>query len=291
MKKILVPTDFSKEAYNALTVAFDWALKSGEASIDLLHVVDNLGHDPKSTSFFSGKMTIDEEALQAPMERLREKVNTLAQREGFELVTVNPIVQTGSFSKVISQYIEEQSPDLVVMGSRGHTEWERLWLGSSTEKVISKGNTPLLVVHDDTQISAFKEMVLVTYGEQNLQPYLERLKEWQEMLSAKLHILWVNTPADFMSAQEVQEVLEQVVEEVGFENYVLHSYSDYTVVEGVMHFVERTGADMVAMLSHPYTALGQLFEPAPSHVLKEKAQVPVLLFPITPWSEMRKRSA
>ncbi len=41
MKKILVPTDFSKNATAATDVAFDIAKKSG-ASIVLLHVIDQI---------------------------------------------------------------------------------------------------------------------------------------------------------------------------------------------------------------------------------------------------------
>ena len=52
----------------------------------------------------------------------------------------------GRPARAIVQYAEETAADLIVMGTHGHGGFERLFLGSVTEKVLRKARCPVLTV-------------------------------------------------------------------------------------------------------------------------------------------------
>lgn len=78
-----------------------------------------------------------------PMRALEQASGYLAAR-GF--LTVGQM-RYGQPGQEILQAIEEERPDLLVMGSRGLSGMSRIFLGSVSEEVISKAHCSVLVVH------------------------------------------------------------------------------------------------------------------------------------------------
>jgi nucleotide-binding universal stress UspA family protein len=64
---------------------------------------------------------------------------------------VKGLVRSGSPTEAILTHIEEASPDLVVMGTRGLTGWSRLVLGSTAGAVARNSRCNLLVCSGDGQ--------------------------------------------------------------------------------------------------------------------------------------------
>lgn len=60
---------------------------------------------------------------------------------------VETTIRRGNVTRSIMAEIEEASPDLVVMGARGHSGIRRLMVGSSTASVASGTDCSMLVVH------------------------------------------------------------------------------------------------------------------------------------------------
>ncbi|PGH38918.1 MAG: universal stress protein, partial [Candidatus Nephrothrix sp. EaCA] len=146
MKNILVPTDFSTAASNAMDVAFDIAKRRG-AGIVLLHVVE----EAESESYnISGEVT--EESGENRLftfkllEKGRKKLTEFINNPAYEEVEVVGELRLGNAFHGITSIIAEQNVDLVVMGVRGHSAAEEIILGSTTEKVVRRCKKPVLTV-------------------------------------------------------------------------------------------------------------------------------------------------
>src|SRR5579864_2761767 len=110
LKRILVPTDFSKHSHNALRYAAAFARRF-EAEIHLLHVFQDLAvSQPEAVTVGPPIVAPIEQFLasaQASLERL-------IQENQLTGIAVHPTVRTGSPFDEIVQFAKEQNIDLIV---------------------------------------------------------------------------------------------------------------------------------------------------------------------------------
>ena len=140
LKKILVPTDFSECSVAAVKYGRALATAFG-ASLHLLHIV----HDPYTQPWAA-------EAFPASLGDLLDQWQAEAQRrmtecvpeEERERVLVTSVI--GSPFVEIIRYAQEQSIDLIVLGTHGRGPFSHMLLGSVAEKVVRKAPCPVLTV-------------------------------------------------------------------------------------------------------------------------------------------------
>ena len=141
IQRILCPTDFSECSEKAYDYALSLA-RHYKAEVLLQHVVRplTLGYPeyaiPDSVGEFYGELRGHAE------EQLREFAKVRVQDGPHSRVIVDEGVVTDS----ILALAKEQDVDLIVMGTHGRRGFERLALGSETEKVLRKARCPVLVV-------------------------------------------------------------------------------------------------------------------------------------------------
>ena len=136
---VLLPTDGSDGA----TAALDHAVGAAEAYGAALHVVSVvdrrvvLAADPDEKESVRANLT--DEATEA-VERLADR----AREAGVETTTATP---EGVPHREILAYADRAGADLLVLGTHGRTGRERrLNIGSTTERVVTDADRPLLVV-------------------------------------------------------------------------------------------------------------------------------------------------
>lgn len=138
---VLVPTDGSGAASAAVAHALDFAA-AGDATVHAVNVVDvgTLASEP--TAAPSTALLEDyEEAGQAAVDAVAEA----ARDAGLDARTQ---VCHGSPGNVLLEYADEHDPDVIAMGTRGRTGFDRYILGSTTERVVRHADSPVLAVHD-----------------------------------------------------------------------------------------------------------------------------------------------
>ncbi len=139
IRRILVPTDFSDSAREAL----DWAqtlAREFKAEILLLHVVENLTVGYASDLF------------PVPMAEVYEEISSYARTELGKLaeevrksgVTVTERLAQGTPSAEIIRIAKEEPVDLIVVGSHGKGLLDHALFGSTTERVVRKAPCPVL---------------------------------------------------------------------------------------------------------------------------------------------------
>jgi len=139
---VLVPTDGSDAAQAAVDHAIAVAA-AYDATVHVRHVVD------------VGAIATGSD-VQPPPERLEylrdagedatESIAEDARGAGLEAVTS---VEHGFPASGLLDYVDEQSIDLVAMGTHGRTGLDRVLLGSTTERVIRRSPVPVLAVHPE----------------------------------------------------------------------------------------------------------------------------------------------
>ena len=134
MKKILVPTDFSGFANNALEVAADIALKTN-SSIMLLHANEKMVTATPLAEYYLYDKAIEDEYLDMVNESLKKTLAEIADNDKFARVKIETAVIGGPMVSVIEEVVKDHAIDLIVMGTRGTSGMEEFFVGSNTEKM------------------------------------------------------------------------------------------------------------------------------------------------------------
>jgi nucleotide-binding universal stress UspA family protein len=150
IKRILFPTDFSECSRAALDCASYLARATGARLyilyVDELKDVSVPAIPPVEGGYFYAAAWDDErrEELQEMLTKIVPTVGNIAYEH--RLFTGSPTAQ-------ILQFVEQQSIDLIVMGSHGRTGFSRLIMGSIAQGVMRSAKCPVLIVKQPMAVS------------------------------------------------------------------------------------------------------------------------------------------
>jgi nucleotide-binding universal stress UspA family protein len=278
MKKILVPTDFSKTSITALEVAFDIAKKAG-ADIYVLHVVEEATPD---SYLISGEWQNDnwEDRLFTfkLLEKAKKQLEKLVQDPRFSAVKLVGELRLGNPFHGMNAIIAEQKVDLVVMGTRGVTNLESMVIGSNTERVVRHSRCPILTVHKKPASSDFKNIVYATAMSKDEEVFSRIVKRTQQVYNSTIHLVRVNTPGDFQRDRVVKDYMNKFAKSLQLKNFTINVYNDLNEEEGILYFADSIDADLIAMATHGRTGFAHVLAGSIAEDVVNKAKRPVLTF-------------
>jgi nucleotide-binding universal stress UspA family protein len=207
LKNILWPTDFSREAQEALLYA-DVFAETFDARITALHVAPDL-----SLALYEDSPAIQQELIRrrdSSKKSSRAKVQSIGQKKGISFKKI--VVTEGSAAKKIIETAEKEKADLIVMGKRGQSVVEKILIGSVANHVLRHSPVPVLVTKKRKRKFEVKKILVptdFTKGED-----VERDFAWKlaKGFDASLTLLYVLElfGHDFRMAEEMfQTVLEK----------------------------------------------------------------------------------
>lgn len=274
MKKILVPTDFSQEAENALKVAAQIAKKYG-SEIYLLHMLEipmqeidkvNAHVEVPEVMFF--------------MKMAHRKFEEIMNSDYLKDITVHEIVKPeASFNSVVD-ICHEHNAEIIIMGSHGASGFKEMFVGSNAEKVVRTSDVPVLVIknsHDEFSIDDF--VFASDFKNDNKETY-RQATELATAFGAQLHLLMVNTAGNFTTTKKAKERINNFIEDYSFKNYTINIYNDESVEKGILNFSKDIDADLIGISTHGRQGIAHFFNGSISEDLVNHAKRPVITFKI-----------
>ena len=141
IERILCPIDFSEFS----VVAYDYAQSLAlhyQATVYLQHVVDII---LPPWPYYPPAGYLDADFRKICIDA-REQLQEFAKSHTKNGVQPECVVQEGEVTDSVLAFAEAQMADIIVMGTHGRRGFDRLALGSATEKVLRKARCPVLVV-------------------------------------------------------------------------------------------------------------------------------------------------
>lgn len=276
MKKILVPTDFSKTSLVAMDVAFDIAKKSG-ATVFLLNVVEEAGQDSTRITGEWQKADWEEKLfIYKLLERAEAQLTKIVQDPKYAAVKVVGELRLGNPFHGMSSIISEHKVDLVVMGTRGVTNLETMVIGTNTEKVVRHSRCPILTVHKKPASTDFKNIVYATAMSKDEEIFSRIVKRTQQLYDSTIHLVRINTPGDFQRDAVVKDYMKKFAKSLQLKNYTINVYNDISEEDGILYFADSIDADMVAMATHGRTGFAHVLAGSIAEGVVKMASRPVL---------------
>ncbi|PKA84491.1 nucleotide-binding universal stress UspA family protein [Ulvibacter sp. MAR_2010_11] len=277
MKRVLLPTDFSDNAYNAIKYAVQ-LLKEETCQFYLLHT-----YTPAMIS--AGSMMDSYSALtlqKVAQDRAKKQLDELAARIIKEFPNSNHSFTCNvSFNMLISEMtnsIEANAIDFVIMGTKGATGAKEVFLGTRTMYAIKNLECPVLAVPGHFDYEAPKEILFPTDFKLNKDnKFLPMLRELCDQHVARLHILnaYYGIPLT-----EIQIDNKSFLDAYFIDNAHLFHISEGTdVVEAVAQFQIKTKINLMVMIHNKHNFLENiLFKPVINHLVYH-TNVPFLVIP------------
>ncbi|MCK8142189.1 universal stress protein [Flavobacterium sp. I-SCBP12n] len=274
MKRILVPTDFSEYAENALKTAALIA-KKNNSEIYLLHLLDlpNQMNDA-----ITAGSSIPEVMLF--IKKANEKLQKITEQTYLDGLTIYTSVQFEKAFDGILTFNKKNEIDLIVMGSHGTSGMEEILIGSNAEKVVRMSEVPVLVIKKDAKDLKFENFVFASdFSEETVIPF-KKMLEFTKAFNANLSLVTISTPNSFKNTLEAEQKMNEFVKNYEIENYSLHLFNDSNIENGIKNFSKKINADLIGICTHGRTGLAHFFNGSISEDLVNHISKPVITFKI-----------
>lgn len=274
MKKIIIPVDFSKHSEYALETGAALA-KQHNAELIVMHMLE------LSESIFSASSSDRNEETAFMLMVTNKEFEKFLDKPFLEGISVTPLIKHHKVLKEVADVASHEKADLIVMGSRGHSDHEGIFTGSNTEKVVRYSDTPVLVVKSKPDSVNFNNIVLgCDFSEDSISAVKNALELLNE-LADKVTLLHVNLPnLSFLSTDEINENVSDFLKlsQLDKSNFNIDYTADHTVEDGVLNYAKRANADAVSIITHGRTGLSHFFGGSISEDLVNHSKLPVVTF-------------
>ena len=274
MKKILVPTDFSKPAEYALKVASQLA-KRNNSEIHMLHMIELPMHQIIATSNFS-------ELPEAVffMKIAHQKYEEALDKDYLDDLDIYENIKFNKTPTGVANYCSENEIDLIVMGSHGTSGIKEMFIGSNTEKVVRTSKIPVLVIKNNHEEFKINDFVFASDFKNDGKETYRQAVSLAKALGSKLHLLLVNTAGNFITTAEAEEAMNEFIKDTDYKKRTINIYNDVTVEKGILNFSKTVDADLIGISTHGRQGIAHFFNGSISEDLVNHATRPVITFKI-----------
>ncbi|HRP57820.1 universal stress protein [Agriterribacter sp.] len=281
MKKILVPTDFSSCAVNALNFAVQTA-RLHPVEINLLHVVDI------TDRFYSDRLDLVRDELKSISKEADKNLSqiklSIAETES---VAINTFLREGSIEDNILQMCEELEIDLVVMGTFGiNGLQDRIW-GSRTAGLTGKTKVPLMVVPYEYNWKVPGKLLFATSYFEEDKKVLREIAGILEVFKASLDVV-VFTDEDTADAalflehgMNMAEYERKLKKHLNTQSLATTHLSGHEFEDTLQDYIKSNDIDILAMITYQRSVWDRIFHPSVTRRMSYHTIIPLLVIPAT----------
>jgi len=268
--KIILPTDFSDNARGAIEYAI--SMFSYE---NVEYILLNTYTDPYSST--DVLISIQDLLSKRSIEGLKNEYDYLRKKFPTDLFAIKQCSEYGELANVINNICEEETIDYVVMGTKGSTGLEKVFIGSTTADVIKKVKCPVLAIPTNTIYTPPIKIAFATdYQELEYNDVFSPLTELAQQYQSELLIVNVQPEGELINNEDAISgiKLHRVLEKIPHQFYGIN---DNNVTEGINDFIHKYNVDMIAMIAKQHSFFEQIFHNSISEKLLTFTDIPLLI--------------
>ena len=285
MNKILIPVDFSEDSRTAAKYACQLVSQNSiKQGIDFIHVF---------TAHSNSYLNIHHEDLVDPQveiaEKAMEKLIQNLQNE-YPNIVFDRIFKEGNLFEEISKVTAGFNYDAVIMGSKGSSGLEAVFLGSNTYDVILNTKTPVLGIPSNTELLKKDRIGLLCNFKDG---EIEVLEQAIKLIgnAFELFLVYVNKEDRDIAIidQQFKDWIAKIIERTGIQNisYTVKSQMLYNrAKENVSHAIANVlldeRIDMLLITRSRKSFFRKLVEENIVRKMAYNMTVPTLFAPVRP---------
>ena len=273
MKKILLPTDFSDNAWCAAVYALNLYSKE-ESTFYFLHsykmkasAMSNLSNKLLRTMAENAQKDLQE------LKDMAEKSNANPNHK-FEM-----ILSADAMDDAIELAIAKHGIDLIIMGTKGATGAKQIFMGSNAVKTIkSIKNCPVLLIPDEFDFEEPKQIAFPTDFNRFFGEELIPLKELSKLYESKIRILHINEEENLSHQQDYNlAMLKAYLEDYP---HSFHWMPDYAKKEKtIIDFIEELDINVLVMINYKHSFIESIINEPVIKKIGFHATIPFFVIP------------
>lgn len=240
MNTILYATDFSENARNALTFAYEISKLTG-AGLTVIHIHDIptiLNSSSNAPSF----PDIENDITESEKKRLQDFCQfPVNERIKYE------IRENSSTIFGITEAIEEFNAGLVVIGTKGKSKLRELLMGSTAMGLIKKAACPVLSIPDKAQYSGFKKILYATDLDNVEIEVISDLCSIAEIFESELVITHISPDDNLLERKKMQQFQNAVKNKINYSRLIFVLISSQNIIDKLNDYIKGKGNDLVAI--------------------------------------------
>lgn len=265
--KILVPTDFSDNANNALTFAKHLAKSQGDTQITLLFAFYAV-YDFAS----SAAQIVD--SIESDAKKAMKKAVDMAHSEGLKIDY--EIVQ-GTVATAVTSKAYRQDYDLIIMGTQGASGIQKALFGSNTGHVIKESQVPVIAVPSEAKWENISRVVVGTELDQSENKFYQKLMKITKNKGFHFEFIHVDTERNKETQPNfysLESYLSDNSQKIEFTTNIVKADSVLSGIEETLH--DKLDA-MVVMFYKKKTFFEYLFDESDSVKMSYHTHLPLLV--------------
>lgn len=276
MLSILLPTDFSENSKNAITYALE-LYKNEDCKFHFLHCYPPVifSYEYQIEKGLIGK-DVHKILQEESKERLYEFALSLMRKYGnnqeFEVEVVK-----GFLPDRISKTVSDNNIDLIVMGTKGETDSDRVVFGSNTTQIINKRCCPIIAVPDDYKFVGLENILFpsdlnLSFKHKHFQPILKIL----ELHKSNIKVLHVT----MQKLTSLQRIHKEFIKET-FADYktTYDILKEKGIADVVYNYQQEHKSELLVMINNKHSFFENLFFKPTISKIAMHLQTPFMVIP------------
>lgn len=277
MQKILVPTDFSANAFSAVAYAAEITKITG-GTIYLLNVIE-----PSLNMATMQTDSRNKNVLKERREQLRLLLRSILSVYPVKII---PLISGGGVTQAIVETAKNKKVNMVIMGTTGAGNSKRFLAGSVASGVVANSPFPVLTVPVSFSVGKPQSVVFATNHFEKSKRILNKVFSIPALFCSTIHIVAFTKG----KAERHGDLIYNNEQMEHYRNFLAENYPELKFVSrlvkgddfetAVEAYCVKNDAGMIIMTSYPKSFLETLFRKSMTRKMAFYSNIPIMAVPV-----------
>lgn len=275
MRKIVFPTDFSENAFNALNYAAE-LLKYETCEFFLLHAYADEVYNDETVLSRSLMEELKGKVLSHAENKLEETLTKIREISPNPHHTYHKVASFGSLVDEVNDLVDKENADLCIMGTRGKTNDRHIKFGTNTLLVMKYVQCPVLSIPAGYKYNTPEKILFPTNF---LVPYQKRelklVSEIARVFGAEVHSLYISKyPVESFRQKDNQSFLKEQFQNIKFQTHQIDGIDRITTIKD---FIESHHIDILVLVNSRHSELENILFEGTIDKISLNPKIPILV--------------
>lgn len=277
MRKILLPTDFSDNSWNAIAYALH-LFKDETCNFCLLNTYTPIFYNAEQIMMSAPEVSLQNIAQENSENRLKEMMSRIEAEFSNSNHSFSSIAAFNTLTAEIEQLYQGNAIELVVMGTKGATGLKRILFGTNTIHTIKNAKFPVLAIPENFKYETPHEILFPSdYNVAFTKEQLQTVTDIATNHHARVNVLHVSYDKEFLENQEKNmQKLAAIFNKV---SHLFHNVKNQNITDAITKFQLKQRINMLVMVNNKHSFFENVFFKAKVNQIGFHLNIPFLVLP------------
>lgn len=277
MKRILLPTDFSNNAWNAIAYAMDY-FANEECFFFILHTYTPTLYRPDYILGGPSFSAIPDKGVEIAQAGLEKTVADIEKKYPNKRHRYKTISAFNILTDEIQEVVQREQINLIIMGTQGATGAKEVFMGTHTVHVIRTANVPVLAIPNGYR---FKEIHSIVFPTDFTVPYDEEALQYLVGLTRRIKakLIVQHVKEEYELSEEQKKNKKALAKFFVSIEHTFEEVKGQLMPNAILHYVEKHKSGLLVMKNRKHTFLERLLSQTNVDAIGYHTKFPYLVLP------------